>query len=1030
LHHCQVAPLPLETLPTHGVCSETTSIQKLVHAAVLQGSSAAPAAAGDGQLTAAGSTAWPQLQSLLLEAPVPCVWHSGPQSVFATLFERIRQLAESEGREYAAAVLSAAPDVLQGCSTAQPKLRVDVASLPDSLLPRRMCDASAAAPTADGAASLAVILTGWLAADCDRSSKRKWLAAPLSERPIGNNEVCAHVPAGTEATMATAAGGAKDAVPGASTEDAAGSEQAVHASPLELSPGGLLVEVPIHQPCCRPAPLCQQLLSEALAAAQALLQRPALPLPITCSGHSCDPLAYLDELVAADLCLDDSDSNQLLPVPISMGTDSAFAAGSGGTGEAQDLVAQLLRTGCCKRQHTAHLELFFDWGALQPPAHQFPAVAAAGRGVQPVPGHSSRHGKRAWGAACAEQAAAGAGATAAPTKRLKLALEGQAAAASTDGWQPPLRAVCAGSAQRQAGMDWLLATSRCAGLGQLREALAPLPVPPCDSSSSIASVQAVAACCVRQAMAAFPLPAARSTRHTQPEAVPPEVAASAAAWHAKHAEGAASAAAPAAASVQPTPAAAAGDKQQQMPPAAAGAAAPGSEVPASDLDFFIQLRSMAQDNASRKRASGAAVQPLKGAAEAAGAAALSGAAKRARTSAAAQSDWAAAASAAVGAADSTPAPAVADLALTGAASRQGVAPAAAAAAAAAVPDVVRVTLPDGITQLLRALDSSRAITLAALACPGSELQEAQLWDGAPAQQQLVQLQAMAKATGSRDGGGGKAVLSAEHKLRAKHLATLLLLSQTAACLLHYGIRVAHMLLQHSLQQLPAVGPALADAAAAVAAAHSALTQDHPKLQQLQRVLQSLQVRVVVVDRWCPRSCIMQDAFHLTSCCRTCLCTMCGRGARCWWCARPRHSSACTKACLQPASSLCSLTGTSASACQHHQRQRVLHLHRTLSQAVLRLALRLTPPGRRLWGLRYAPPAACWRRTSSCCTRACRWVPLMPWWSTCPGSTLRWAHRRPSRDTAQRWRHSCQQCRLSAPALGPAGTLCWTQSNRA
>jgi hypothetical protein len=97
---------------------------------------------------------------------------------------------------------------------------------------------------------------------------------------------------------------------------------------------------------------------------------------------------------------------------------------------------------------------------------------------------------------------------------------------------------------------------------------------------------------------------------------------------------------------------------------------------------------------------------------------------------------------------------------------------------------------------------------------------------------------------------------------------LVLLSQTAACLLYYGIKVAHMFMQHGLQRLPSVSDACQPALMALSAASDGLEQgggggegvsaggEHPKLALLrQLVMQRKAAKPVSVWAWRVLSCV-------------------------------------------------------------------------------------------------------------------------------------------------------------------------------
>jgi hypothetical protein len=136
-------------------------------------------------------------------------------------------------------------------------------------------------------------------------------------------------------------------------------------------------------------------------------------------------------------------------------------------------------------------------------------------------------------------------------------------------------------------------------------------------------------------------------------------------------------------------------------------------------------------------------------------------------------------------------------------------------------------------QVLQQLQANRAQLLAALGQASScsySLGLGALWDPRPVEQQLQQLQESSRK--GNDSGAAKAV--------NRVLVSLLLVSQAASALLHYGVRSSHAFLQHMLQQLPAVSSCCAPATKALAAAAETVERqgagDHPKQGELRKAL--------------------------------------------------------------------------------------------------------------------------------------------------------------------------------------------------
>jgi hypothetical protein len=160
--------------------------------------------------------------------------------------------------------------------------------------------------------------------------------------------------------------------------------------------------------------------------------------------------------------------------------------------------------------------------------------------------------------------------------------------------------------------------------------------------------------------------------------------------------------------------------------------------------------------------------------------------------------------------------------------------------------------------LLVQLDGMRRTVLSVMESQHPALVESLLWQDAAAQQVLLQQKAQQQKQQQQSGQGP----SLQQKQGNKQLVAVVLLSQTAACLLHYGISVAHMFLQHGLQRLPSVCDACKPALAALAEANDAVEQqphtaagsgahsstdnisaaEHPKLAQLQDLVLRLKAR--------------------------------------------------------------------------------------------------------------------------------------------------------------------------------------------
>eukprot|EP00775_Hariotina_reticulata_P006281 gene6281-6520_t len=122
---------------------------------------------------------------------------------------------------------------------------------------------------------------------------------------------------------------------------------------------------------------------------------------------------------------------------------------------------------------------------------------------------------------------------------------------------------------------------------------------------------------------------------------------------------------------------------------------------------------------------------------------------------------------------------------------------------------ISAPLPPFLLQLLLTLQANKLSVLKAVQETAPGLRDAAPWDDSAPQQLLDRYQAAAP-------------LTANLKEQAKQSVALVLLSQAAACLLHYGVRVAHLFLQHALQKVPAIATSCGEAAVALAAAHSAV----------------------------------------------------------------------------------------------------------------------------------------------------------------------------------------------------------------
>lgn len=614
--------------------------------------------------------------------------------------------------------------------------------------------------------------------------------------------------------------------------------------------------------------------------------------------------SLLEQMVAADMQLGDDDSGLLLPVVLFPDiADWQHAGAPGGSSSTTGLSATCasmctdLQVQCgYKRQPTAHLELYFDWSLLQP-QHQQHQLSSSNRLKRDSSGLFGTAG----------------------VKRLKMAAGCALAQGQGTQQQDPhawLSAALDHPGLKQLQQDLSRVQQTAAGSGATTAAAA--------AQLGDSTVQ-VAQSLSRQVFAAYllhpqhkPCAASKPVRPDQvaastqgpatdqqgaqthaaaEEGVPPEVAAASAAWRLAWDQEAKRAV-----PIQPGAAAAAVGSAVAAAPAPMSTVAAMATIAApSDLDFFMQLQGAQQAQRAKRRHSSVAAQQLRpttavavdAAAEAARTAApaaqavsLSPAgavAKRPRVSGRQQEREQQRQSLAgdesagrVGGEDLAlheddtkrqqqrhTALATADLALNGvmraAAAQQVAAAHAAEAAAAAGPTVLTVSVSEPILKLLLQLHGMRRSVLSAMQYPGPELVESLPWQDAAAQQQLLQLKAQQQERGQGP--------SAQQRQHSKQLVVLVLLSQTAACLLHYGIRVAHMFLQHGLQRLPSVVDACRPVVAALAAASDALERrpaaagsstrtlpapgEHPKLARLRELVLQLKSAQPVSVGSCP-----------------------------------------------------------------------------------------------------------------------------------------------------------------------------------
>jgi hypothetical protein len=574
----------------------------------------------------------------------------------------------------------------------------------------------------------------------------------------------------------------------------------------------------------------------------------------------------LESLLAADMQLEGGDL--LLPVPL-LPDDTAAAAFNNSSGSASTFFRQYLQGCGYKRQPTAHLELYFDWSVLQP---LLPGDSSGSS--------SSRCGGGRTGLSTAKagmQQAVDGGSAAAleqAAKRSRTTTVTVGATAAGDG-----ELAKSGSSSGDGGAydaaAWLAACRKLPGMQQMQHELLEQQQQqglqqsqmPAAAAAGVAGGssrfrQLQLGCCnavVQEALQLHDAAAGAAAPQVTGgggsssnavsswgegsacivEEVPPEVAAAATAASAAHdkAQQAAALQQSAASGAVATGAHAAlaavngaAEQQQQQQPVQ------------SDLEFFLQLQGGAAAGGSRagkRRFTATQVQYKAGkcTAAAAGAgddagvaAAVSGGVghKRPKTA-----DVAAAAAAEHAKLQLGPNQHeaeqqqqqqndAADLALTGArhdsATDRDQQQQQLLHRQTAKPQVLRVDLQGTpLLQLLLALQANRQALLCNLShlqCPpGPQLTGCKLWDDAAAQAAVDSCHAAAAAAGP---------LNAQQKQAAKHFVGLLLLAQSAGCLLHYGVRMAHLFLQHGLQKLPSVAELCSAAAAALKLAHDAL----------------------------------------------------------------------------------------------------------------------------------------------------------------------------------------------------------------
>lgn len=572
-----------------------------------------------------------------------------------------------------------------------------------------------------------------------------------------------------------------------------------------LSDSQLLLE----EPLCRPAvagaaPLAQHMMQQVMAQLQDLLQQPALKCMLPASKPSSNPLPAASAggsrapAVAAAAGAGDAEISCRDPEGWKEFTMSSLLARDLQLEEAhplllplplldntaqaleqqQDVMQRLLVACCCHKRPTAHLELYLDWSLLQAPPATIHKQQPLG-----LPAAAAASAAEASLAAVGGGIAAWAGGHPVLQKQLSVC--------------HPAMATSAVSGYRQA---WQAASRLLHGLlyspaptQQLWDAAdveVRLPAVPAGPLPDAADM-AVAA---ELSTGMPPLPEQGYGPRRPAGSSKPLVGVAAGVCT----EGATSGAAGRTTGTTTTftaAAAEAGVKDRHAAAAAAAAAAGGGEHggrhqgggPMSDMELLMQLRSSSSAAARKRRRSHCTGQgdPPSSSYTRTGTAAAAG---------------------------------------SGGALQQGT---------GFQVSRLEVQLMQHHLQVLQQLQANRAQLLAALGQASScsySLGLGALWDPRPVEQQLQQLQESSRK--GNDSGAAKAV--------NRVLVSLLLVSQAASALLHYGVRSSHAFLQHMLQQLPAVSSCCAPATKALAAAAETVERqgagDHPKQGELRKAL--------------------------------------------------------------------------------------------------------------------------------------------------------------------------------------------------
>lgn len=620
----------------------------------------------------------------------------------------------------------------------------------------------------------------------------------------------------------------------------------------------------------------------------------------------------LEGMLAGDM---QQDSCGLL-LPVTLFPDDTRLMGPGSSSSSDPDFIQQMISGCgCKKQSTAALELYIDWSWLQPLPAGTAAVLHAAAGAQAATG-----------------AAVGG-------KRLREGDEDPtAAAAGKRIRRSSAPALAAGPAAAVGGATlafdlhaWISLVGKQHGLGHLQmiqelnqvkgpAAVLPIVSKHSQQASTTWCLHALQDCMLQtmqQQAAAVSAEADWAADETAaaaiPEVVPQEVEAAVAAWMSALAAVQSATVQQTAAVVPETPA---------HTTVADGANASGSSAmasatataAASEMDFFMQLQNLAAAGkaGSKRRLSTAQQQqqaakvaaeaPLQAAAAARDSAAADvGGRKRVRLDAL-QDEGATIAGAVAGAdcmqadpnANMPAAPlvqqqhSVADQTVTGVPGQPGGGPdAAQQLVVVQPPTIIHVELPLPLLQIMLSLQANRKIILASMEEPDPQLLSCRLWDDRAVQKAIANFQ----QTALRQQKSAAAAEVQQQKQHARKLGALLILAQAASCLLHYGVRVAHLFLQHSLQKLPSVAAACEKAAAGLAKAYKAVEklpaaaagstaagnsisssssgvlsvqEDHPKLSKLQDLLTYL-------NRTKPVSCCC----HISVACWSLLCICAG-----------------------------------------------------------------------------------------------------------------------------------------------------------